>query len=113
MACRDAGSSPAPMLFLPALNQMFDITTTRTEATKIHPPPIIFAMLGGLSLAAALLAGYGMAGGKSCNWIHILGFAAVMVMPVPVLLDIEYPRLGFIRVDGADPVLIELRESMR
>ena len=112
-ACRETGTQPAPMLILPALNQMFDIASTRTEATKLHPPTIIFAMLGGLSLAASLLAGYGMAGGKSRSWIHILGFAAVLAITVYVILDIEYPRLGLIRVDGSDSVLIQLRSSMK
>jgi hypothetical protein len=36
------------MLLLPALNARFDITTTRTEAAKLHPPVMIFAMLGAL-----------------------------------------------------------------
>lgn len=112
-ACRDSGSPPAHMLLLPALNQMIDITTTRTEARKIHPPLIIFAMLGVLSLTASLLAGYGMAGGKLRSWIHILGFAAVMALTVYVIVDIEYPRFGLIRVDGADRVLLELREGMK
>ena len=71
--CRDSGSQPAHMLLLPALNAMFDITTTRTEAMKNHPPSIIFAMIGVLSLAASLLAGYGMAGGKLRSWVHIVG----------------------------------------
>jgi hypothetical protein len=92
---------------------MFDITTTRTEAMKNHPPLIIFVMIGALSLAAALLAGYGMAGGTSRSWIHFLGFAAVMALTVYVIVDIEYPRLGLIRVDDADRVLLELRESMK
>lgn len=35
-ACRDSGSTTAPMLLLPALNQMFDITTTRTVAARTH-----------------------------------------------------------------------------
>ena len=112
-ACRDSGSQPAQMLLLPALNPMFDITTTRTEAMKNHPPVIIFAMLGVLSLAASLLAGYGMAGGKSRSWIHCLGFAAATALTVYVIMDIEYPRFGLIRVDGADQVLIELRDSMK
>ena len=111
-ASREAGMPPAHSLLFSALNEMFDIVTTRTEATKLHPPVIIFAMLGGLSLAASLLAGYGMAGGKSRSWIHIVGFAAVMAVTVYVILDIEYPRVGLIRVDGADPVLMQLRSSM-
>ncbi len=112
-ACRDSGSQPAHMLLLPALNAMFDITTTRTEATKNHPPSIIFAMIGVLSLAAALLAGYGMAGGKLRSWVHIVGFAAAMALTVYVIVDIEYPRFGFIRMDEADRVLMELRDSMK
>lgn len=31
---------------------------------------------------------------------------------VYVIVDIEYPRFGVIRVDAADQILIELRESM-
>ena len=54
-------------------------------------------MLVGLALASALLAGYGMAGGKSRNWLHILGFAAVMAVAVYVIIDLEFPRLGLIR----------------
>jgi hypothetical protein len=57
---------------------MFDITTTRTEAAKLHPPTVIYAMLGGLALASALLAGFGMAGGKSRSWIHTIGLAGVI-----------------------------------
>ena len=104
---------PATMLLLPALNQMIDITTTRTMVTQLHPPIVIFAMLYGLALASALLAGYGMAGGKSRNWLHIIGFAAVMAMAVYVIIDIEYPRLGLIRVDTYDQALVDLRASMK
>jgi hypothetical protein len=40
-------------------------------------------------------------------------FAAMTAVTVYVILDIEYPRLGLIRVDTADQVLVELRESMK
>jgi hypothetical protein len=56
---REAGT--APVLVLPALNAMFDIATTRTEATRLDPPMMIFAMLGALTLACSLFAGYDMA----------------------------------------------------
>ena len=112
-ASRSEGAQPAAaMLLLPALNQMFDITTTRTMASMMHPPVVIFAMLFVLALAAALLAGYGMAGAKSRSWIHMLAFAAVMAGAVYVITDIEYPRLGLIRVDAFDRVLADLRASM-
>jgi hypothetical protein len=103
----------ANMLLLPALNQMIDITTTRTMAAQIHPPMVIFVLLFGLALIAALLAGYGMAGCKSRSWIHMIGFAATMALAVNVIIDIEYPRLGLIRVDAFDQALIDLRASMK
>jgi len=108
----DGAAPSAPMLLLPALNQMFDITTTRTMATRMHPPVAIFAMLFALALAGALLAGYGMAGSKSRNWIHMVGFAAVIAGAVNLIVDLEYPRLGLIRVDSFDQVLVDLRQTM-
>lgn len=111
-ACRDSGSQSCNMLLLPAINAMFDISTTRTEAAKIHPPSIIFAMIVLLSLAGSLLAGYGMSG-KSRSWVHIVAFAAVMAITVYVIIDIEYPRYGLINVAGADKVLADIRASMK
>jgi hypothetical protein len=103
----------ANMLLLPALNQMIDITTTRTMAAQVHPPLVIFVLLFGLALVAALLAGYGMAGGKTRSWIHMIGFAATMALAVNIIIDIEYPRLGLIRVEAFDQALVELRASMK
>jgi hypothetical protein len=112
-ASRAEGAHPsAPMLLLPALNSMIDITTTQLMATQLHPPVIVFVMLFGLALSASLLAGYGMTGSRARSWFHMLGFALVMAIAVYVILDIEYPRLGLIRVDAFDQVMLDLRESM-
>jgi hypothetical protein len=100
------------ILVVPALNDMFDIVTTRVNALSIHPPFIIFAMLGILSLLSAALAGYAMAEAKTRSWLHVLGFAFVLAVTVYVILDIEYPRLGLIRMDDADQLMHQLRQSM-
>jgi hypothetical protein len=92
---------------------MIDIATTRTMAAQLHPPTVVFVMLLGLALAASLLAGYGMTGSKARSRFHMLGFALVMAIAVFVILDIEYPRLGWIRVDAFDQALVDLRESMK
>jgi len=44
--------------------------------------------------------------------LHALGFSLVIAFTVYVILDMEYPRLGFIRIDAADQVLIDLPTSM-
>lgn len=112
-ACRAQGDPPSCMLLLPALNEMIDITTTGKMPTLIHPPTIIFVLLFGLALGRSPVAGYSMAGSTRRSWIHMIQFAAMTAVTVFVILDIEYPRLGLIRVDAADQVLVELRESMK
>lgn len=100
-----------PLLLLPALNQMIDITTTRSMARRMHPPAVIFVMLGAVCVAGALLAGYAMAAtGRS--WLHTAAFVAVMAITVWVILDLEFPRAGFIRLDSFDQALVEIRQSM-
>jgi hypothetical protein len=81
-------------------------------ATLMHPPAVVFVMLFGLAMAASLLAGYGMTGSKVRSWFHMLGFALVVAVSVYVILDLEYPRLGLIRVDAFDQALVDLRQSM-
>jgi|PlaIllAssembly_1097288.scaffolds.fasta_scaffold132646_2 hypothetical protein len=110
-ACKAAAPQPAAMLVLPALNQMIDITTTRLVAMQIHPPSIVFIMLIVMALLSALLAGYSMA--ESQSRMHMLVFAAILAITVYVILDIEYPRLGLIRIDAADQLLQEVRQSMK
>jgi len=111
-AARESSTTTAGMLLLPALNQMIDITTTRTMATMMHPPLILFVMLGALALMSALLAGHGMAAGGQRSWVHVLCFATIVAATIYVIVDMEYPRFGMIRVDAVDQVLKELRQSM-
>jgi hypothetical protein len=113
-ASRAPGSHPnVTVLLLPALNAMIDITTTRLMAARTHPPVIIFAMLVVLALAAALLAGHAMSKAKTRSWTHVVAMAAAMSIALYVILEIEFPRLGFIRVDAFDEVLVDLRETMK
>ena len=113
-ACRAPGALPsAPVLLLPALNAMLDITTTRTMATQIHPPRVIFVMLFGLALASALAAGYGMGAAQLRSRLHMILFAAAVTAAVYVIIDMEYPRYGLIRVDAFDQALVDLRRSMK
>ena len=111
-AMRAPGGTEGGRLLLPALNEMIDITTTRTMAIQMHPPLIIYGMLGGLTLVGALMAGYGMARTKLRHRLHAVGFALVMSFVAYVIIDLEFPRLGLIRVDSFDQALIDLRQSM-
>ena len=98
------------LLLLPALNNMIDISTTRTMALQLHPPRIIYALLFGLGLICSLLAGFRMSSGQHRSWLHILGFTVLIVY---VMLDVEYPRAGLIHLESADQLLVNLREHMK
>jgi tryptophan-rich sensory protein len=79
----------------------------------MHPPPAVFVLLFALMLLSALLAGYAMAAAKTRNWLHRVTFALTLAGAAYVILDLEYPRFGLIRVDAFDQALVDLRQSMR
>jgi hypothetical protein len=111
-AARAAGPSTT-MLLAPALNEMFDTTTTRTAATRAHPPNVLFAMLVAVALVSALLVGHAMAASAASRRLHTLAYAGVLALTLYVIVDLEYPRLGLIRVDAFDQVLVDVREGMK
>jgi hypothetical protein len=92
---------------------MIDITTTRLVATEMHPPSVVFYGLGLLVMATSLLAGYGMAESKKRSWMHMVVYAVIMAATLYVILDLEYPRFGLIRIDAADRLLVEVRNTMK
>jgi hypothetical protein len=102
----------AGKLLLPAINNMIDINTTRWMAIQTHPPIIIYVLLFVLGLICSLLAGYRMATGQHRSWLHILSFAVITVVVIYVIIDVEYPRAGLIRLHAFDQVLADVREGM-
>jgi hypothetical protein len=101
------------MLLLPALNDMFGVIYQERLARRIHPPVAIFAMLGIAALASALFGGYGLAKSSVRNWMYVTGVAATVAMTAYVIIELEYPRLGAVRVDNMDRALIDLRATMQ
>ncbi len=109
-ACRDVPS--ATVVLLPALNEMFDIATTRLAATQMHPPGIVYVVLAVISLVCGFLVGYEMGGTEVASRSHMIVLAFVLSFTFYVILDFEYPRLGFIRIDDFDNLLVQVRASM-
>ena len=110
---RKDASGLAARLLLPALNEMIDITTTRTIALHTHLPALLFALLIVVALLSAVVAGYALSRRGHHSWLHILLYAGVVAITIYVVIDLEYPRFGLIRLDTADRALAELRNSMR
>jgi hypothetical protein len=102
----------ASVLMLNALNAMFDITNTRTWATQMHPPVVVFLMLATLALGCALIAGHGMSAAPTRNWLYMVSFALLLSSTVFVIIDLEYPRLGLFQVAAFDRALVDVRKGM-
>src|SRR5262245_18001016 len=111
-AAQAAGPS-ATLMLVPALNDMFDITTTRLAALRFHPPVFLFLTLVILTLASALLVGYAMAGSGTRSRLHMMAYAGVLALTIYVIVDLEFPRVGLIRVTAVDRLLVDLREGMK
>lgn len=103
----------ARKLLLPALNQMFDIATTRAIAIQSHPPIVIFIILGLLSLATAWLTGHGMAQSDKPQISQLAAYSALACLVLIMIFDIEYPRFGFVRLDVPHQLIQNLAEQIQ
>jgi hypothetical protein len=112
-AARAVARPAAEQLLLSALNAMFDIANTRRAAILMHQPKIVFVMLLLVALCSGVLAGHSLAIGRRRSWVHSAAFAAVTALTVYVILDLEYPRFGLIRIDAHDQLLLDVRASMK
>lgn len=101
------------VLLVNALNEMFDITTTREIYLRTHTPPVITGALVVLSLICALLLGYGLPQERSTAvTVHTLSFALVLTVVLYVIFDLDHPRAGLIRLDYTDHAMQQVLDGM-
>ena len=50
---------------------------------------------------------------EAASRLHMVAYAAVMAIVVYVVVDLEFPRFGLIRLSGADRFLAEVRQAMQ
>ena len=112
-SCRADPRPDGCLLVLPALNDMIDITTTRTMAALTHTPSVILILLIVLALAGGMLSGYAMSRQPMRSIMHMLLFSLVVSASVYVVLDLESPRAGVISLRSMDQALNQLLETMK
>jgi hypothetical protein len=91
---------------------MIDLTTTGTMMAKNHLPWLIRVLLVFSPLVCALLGGMESAPRTRRVWVPTIAFALTLSLTVYVILDLDHPRVGLIRVDPVDQAMVELRTSM-
>ena len=107
-SCPRADFQPACSLALPALNSLFEVAKLRAGASEKHPPQIIYFMLFGLGLGCSLLAGFGTANSSARSLVHMVLFAGTLTLALYIVTDMEYPRLGLIRIEAFDHFLADV-----
>jgi hypothetical protein len=112
-ASRTDSTQNSARMLLPAINEMFDVTTERGVAFQAHLPYVVFYLLIFIALMSALLAGYGMAKRKNRSLLHMFLYAACIAATVYTVIDLDHPRSGLIRVGAADQALLQVRDSIR
>ena len=112
-ACPEASFRSACAQTLPALASLFEVARLRLGASEKHPPQIVYVMLFGLGLGGSLLAGFGMAAATARSWIHMVVFASTLTVALYTITDMEYPRLGLIRIEYFDHFLVDAHQQMQ
>jgi hypothetical protein len=112
-ACVTQAGEKARMLLLPSLNELFGAVEKEHVARALHPPRLIYVLLAIATLTGAVFVGYAIATVNARNWLYMIGIAGTIASATYLVAELEFPRLGHVRVDAADRTVIELRESMR
>ena len=111
-ACAVTNLQSTTQLVIPAINNMFEIAATRIAITKIHAPLAIFILLIGLASLASFLTGYSMARKKFYLSIYIISYIVITTLTIYIIIDMEFPRLGLIKVNMFDQVLVNVKDNM-
>jgi len=111
-AAHDVPDTRPALLTLPALNAMIDVTTERDAALQTHVPVAMFVLLLVLAFACAFLAGVEMSKQARPSAFHVLAFSATLALTCYVIINVEFPRWGFVRMGVFDHLLVQVRHQM-
>lgn len=100
-------------LVLSSTNDMIDIANERLQATRTHPPMIVYILLFSLALISAFLVGQDMSVNEKKPLFYMITFCVTISAITYVILDLENPRLGLVKIDLGDKVLVETLDSMQ
>jgi hypothetical protein len=97
---------------LPAISAMSDASDMQRLSQALHPPRLIMGLLAALTIVGGLVSGYIMGIEKKRDWFLTILFVVLMAASFTVILDLEYPRLGFINLDSVEAELVAMRKGM-
>jgi len=103
--------SPNNLLIVDSLNAMIDTGAERVAARQNEVPQPIILLLILSTFIAGLFIGHSFGIGRRRSWLATFGFAFVISLVVFVILDLDQPRRGSIRI--SQEVMVQLRSRMK
>jgi hypothetical protein len=97
-------------LFLQSLNEMIDLHSKRLTALDNHVPEIILILLYFVALAAIGLLGYGCGVGGSRKYLVTILVPIIIAAVIMVIVDLDRPRRGLIKVSQQG--MMDLKQSL-
>ena len=95
---------------IPALNAMFDITTTSEVTLLTRVPDVIVYMLFILALTSSFIGGFTSSSIRHKDWIVVIGFALLSSMIIYITLDLGRPMRGIIKAEAGKQAIVDLRK---
>jgi hypothetical protein len=103
---------PERMLVVGATNEMLDAATRRSRNAEVHVPWLILAALVVMSALAALLAGRSFGSKSKYPDLHQWILAGTFALTLTILIDLDHPRLGFIRMPAGDAAMTAVQQAI-
>jgi hypothetical protein len=101
-------NTDATRQMIPALNEMFDITTTRLSEENAKVPDSIILLVFLLSFIISFFSGYSSTLKGNVEWLGNLCFGVMISLTVFFILDLDRPYRGLITLDNSNNSIIEL-----
>jgi hypothetical protein len=111
-AAESEGNVYVPTLVLPPLNQAFDLSNSRLMAARTHVQPALIGFLLVLAVLSAVIVGQSQSIAGDADFTYMVIFSAVVALALYVILDLEFPSVGLIRLEAGVDFMSEFRASL-
>lgn len=98
MAARRDPANPGLVSLLESMNQLFDLAASRMGAFYYRLPFVIFLLLAIVHFFSGILIGYSLGLTGQHRWTVVTLYALAVCMVVFVILDLDDPQAGLLRV---------------
>ena len=93
--------TPLGIYVTPAINAVLDIGTEREALNTARVPAAILFCLFAFNLLSAAMLGYALTGSRARQRLATIGLFVLLTMAFMLILDLDAPQRGMIRVDQA------------